>query len=719
MKQNEVYRRAQQRPCAIAGSYSIHKDGVLRMLAFILSFILCFTTLMSQSDGYSKLRQQNANALVEQANKLVKTDPNKALSLVESALAVSYEKGDIKAEAEAHFTRGNIHFYQGNHLLAIEAYNKASPLFDRLGLKDRQHKLLNFKALSLEEGGNTAEALEVFRDLYVSTDRDEAGDLLYKIASLEKKLGQTSRADKTYKETYDLAKSTGDTLLMAKVSDVIDQGRDSAAWIGNVQQEVGYYQQQLNTVPQKRSKKAELNYNIGSRYLQQKKPEKAIEYLQNTVELAEKESYVDFEAPEGVTQSNLNIDHVTAIDSIEVPQRQSYDKDMFKVSEEELGRDLEQPIAAKNPGDNPSESERENYSGDSRPKENRKGQPNENSGTSSSKKVINQPAEYDSFLELRSATYRKLAEAYALDRNYVKAWEFGQKALQEADSARKQEIQLLQSAATNREALALREQRIVTLEQDRKLQAEQLRSQRMLNFGLGALLIAIILGGLLLWRIQRKRRRASQLLTLRSLVGQMNPHFIFNSLNTFNSYIATADTQRANRFLGDFSRLMRQVLEYSGHDFVPLGRELEILGLYLKLEHGRFEENFDYEINVSPELDLDAVEIPPMLLQPYVENAIWHGLRYREDKGLLHVDIFSQNNKTFIIIGDNGIGRDKSQALKTHNQQQRSNSLGMKNTARRAELIQSLFKKRLSISVSDQDPEAENPGTKVQLTISD
>jgi tetratricopeptide (TPR) repeat protein len=477
-----------------------------------------------------------------------------------------------------------------------------------------------------------------------------------------------------------------------------------------VQQEVGYNQKQLQSIPQKRSKKAELNYDIGSRYLQQNQPQKAIEYFNNTVELTKaEESYPAFEAPKDFEPARLDTDGLAEIDSIITPGPR-----LEEETEDESELDDEESIVVgeTNPGTTPGPEQPSNTV--DRPAFKEEIEPIMPSPEKSAKKVA-----FDSLLELRSATYRKLAEAYALDKNYLKAWEFGQKALQEADSARKQEVQLLQSAASNREALALREQRIITLEQDRKLQAEQLRSQRLLNFGLGALLIAIVLGGLLLWRIQRKRRRASQLLTLRSLVGQMNPHFIFNSLNTFNSYIATADTQRANRFLGDFSRLIRQVLEYSGHDFVTLSRELEILGLYLKLEHGRFEEHFDYELNISPELDLDAIQIPPMLLQPYVENAIWHGLRYREDKGMLHINMFSNNHKTYIVITDNGIGRSKSHELKTHNQQQRSNSLGMKNTARRAALVQSLLKKRLQIHVSDLATDPNYPGTRVELVISD
>ena len=168
------------------------------------------------------------------------------------------------------------------------------------------------------------------------------------------------------------------------------------------------------------------------------------------------------------------------------------------------------------------------------------------------------------------------------------------------------------------------------------------------------------------------------MLALKSLRSQMNPHFIFNALNSVNSFIAKNDERSANRYLSDFSMLMRAVLENSEEDFIPLSKELELLELYVKLEHSRFSEKFDYHIQVDEQLNREAFLIPPMLLQPFVENAIWHGLRYKENKGSLEIT-FNQMDADHlqISITDDGIGRKQSAELKTrHQKNQNSKGLG-------------------------------------------
>ena len=166
----------------------------------------------------------------------------------------------------------------------------------------------------------------------------------------------------------------------------------------------------------------------------------------------------------------------------------------------------------------------------------------------------------------------------------------------------------------------------------------------------------------------RQRRLANQLIALRSLRAQMNPHFIFNALNSVNLYIAQKDERTANKYLTDFSRLMRLVLEQSQKDFIPLQQELEMIKLYINLEHDRFKDKFEYELNIDGELDEDSLQIPPMLIQPYIENAIWHGLRYKEDKGLLKIQYKLEGENILVRIEDNGIGRKKSREIKTKNQ---------------------------------------------------
>jgi tetratricopeptide (TPR) repeat protein len=206
---------------------------------------------------------------------------------------------------------------------------------------------------------------------------------------------------------------------------------------------------------------------------------------------------------------------------------------------------------------------------------------------------------------------------------------------------------------------------------------------------------------------------ANQLLALKSLRGQMNPHFIFNALNSVNQFISQQDERTANRFLSEFSQLMRLVLENSQQDFITLTREKEILSLYLKLEHYRFRDKFDYEIEIDPLINSDTLEVPPMLIQPYIENAVWHGLRYRETKGKLVLKIHTENSSLIVDVIDDGIGRKRSEELKTMNQR-KHNSTGLKNVQERLLIINKVYKKDLQVSVSDG---VNGAGTHVRIVL--
>ena len=214
-------------------------------------------------------------------------------------------------------------------------------------------------------------------------------------------------------------------------------------------------------------------------------------------------------------------------------------------------------------------------------------------------------------------------------------------------------------------------------------------------------------------RGNKEKKKANKLLLLKSLRTQMNPHFIFNSLNSVNSFISQSDERSANKYLSEFSRLMRMVLENSKHDFVSLTSELKTLELYLRLEHLRFEDKFDFQFDVKVESS-DEVKVPPMLIQPYIENAVWHGLRYKEKKGMLKVECTESERRLLWIIQDNGIGRSRSKELKTKHQSE-GKSTGMKNTEERLRIIKQLYNQDISLSVSDLNQ--DGTGTKVEIEI--
>ncbi len=164
--------------------------------------------------------------------------------------------------------------------------------------------------------------------------------------------------------------------------------------------------------------------------------------------------------------------------------------------------------------------------------------------------------------------------------------------------------------------------------------------------------------------------------TLSALRSQMNPHFIFNSLNSINSVVIEGNIPMASDYLTKFSKLIRLILDHSKSSLIPLGKELEALRLYLLMEKIRFHNKFEYEIIVANDVDIEKLNIPPTTLQPFVENAIIHGLMHATVKGMLKVNICTLlNNAVEISISDNGIGRKKSAELKSRTNLNKSHGL--------------------------------------------
>lgn len=228
--------------------------------------------------------------------------------------------------------------------------------------------------------------------------------------------------------------------------------------------------------------------------------------------------------------------------------------------------------------------------------------------------------------------------------------------------------------------------------------------------------ISILLIGSLILFISKYRveQKHNAYLALKSLRSQMNPHFIFNALNSINNFIAKNDELNANKYLGRFSKLMRIILNTSEEDFIPLEKEIEIIELYLQIENMRFEDKFRYEFNIDENVDVLSFNIPPMMIQPYIENAIWHGLRYLDANGLLIVDLKMENNFLKIHIQDNGIGRKKSMELKTKNQMS-NESKGIKNTKSRLNILAKMYKKEIRHNITDLNPDGS--GTVVEIWI--
>jgi uncharacterized membrane-anchored protein YhcB (DUF1043 family) len=204
---------------------------------------------------------------------------------------------------------------------------------------------------------------------------------------------------------------------------------------------------------------------------------------------------------------------------------------------------------------------------------------------------------------------------------------------------------------------------------------------------------------------------------LNAIQAQMNPHFIFNAINSIQHYILSNKTQAAYDYLAKFSKLIRLVLANSQHNAIRLTKEIEILELYIELEQQRFKHKFEYNIYIDKEIDLEEIKIPVMLIQPFVENAIWHGIMNLDQsvKGKLSIGFYLSGETLRIVVEDNGIGRKRAGELKTLKSHE---SIGVEATEKRIALLKSARNKEAKILFTDLfDRNNIAAGTKVEIWI--
>lgn len=265
---------------------------------------------------------------------------------------------------------------------------------------------------------------------------------------------------------------------------------------------------------------------------------------------------------------------------------------------------------------------------------------------------------------------------------------------------------------TDNKILEDTEQKIQQLEQEKKLKDELIRKKNLFNYSLIGALIVLIGLIFFIFRTLKKVQVKNKKIALQSLRREMNPHFIFNSLNSVNHFISTNNELEANQYLTKFSKLMRGVMENSTEDFIPFQQELDLLQNYLALEKTRFADKFDYEIEVDESLNTQSLKVPGMLIQPFLENAIWHGLRYRTEKGFLSLKFEKNKDSLNIFIEDNGIGIEESKKQKTEHQKSRKGR-GMKNTLERIALLNDLYKQNIECRITDK---TNSQGVFVEVT---
>ncbi len=622
---------------------------------WIVILLLSFGVVLALP-GQSKLRSKDNGAQkLEEARQMSRKRPEKAIVLVEEVVRETKETGNRKLEAQAFLLLGEIYENIDQYKLALQRYFQS---------------------------GNLAKALG---------NQSLLAQANYRMGRVRTRLGEYAAAQDNFTICINASPD----------SDLVTRCQEGLADLAFAKKDYVQSEQLYDQVRQDKNilmdsvSIARIEAKKSQNYTNQKQYDKAEESLLNSLNSLPKRS-IEPEEFEPIQQANqLLIEEDSATQGPIASRLNSYHgTENLALPEEALVQEQLQLADA-------SVRENDFVKAEGRVKE-AEALISPKVSPESRAKVFKLSSE----IALKKGAYEAAVNDY---RKYVEA---NEEVLLRKQEELDQQIAVLENQ--NRIDLFIKDYALE--EKDRVLLESQIRNQWIVIGLLSLLLLAALGGFYFIMKNVQARRRANQMLLLKSLRTQMNPHFIFNALNSVNHYIAQSDERAANQFLSDFSRLMRMVLDHSNRDFIAFEEEMHLLDLYLKLEHLRFRDKFEYEMQRDPNLAEMAPEIPPMLIQPFVENAIWHGLRYKEKMGFLKIKITQEAHFIRILIEDNGIGRDRSKALKTKNQKQYK-STGLHNVSRRIELINQVYQKNYQLSISDLDSQASDVGTSVELLV--
>jgi len=319
---------------------------------------------------------------------------------------------------------------------------------------------------------------------------------------------------------------------------------------------------------------------------------------------------------------------------------------------------------------------------------------------------------------LSESTYASLYKIYRELGDYKNALEYyilkGKAAEEILQEDNRKLIAVLEADSENEKT----EKKIALLENENELKEMKVDQSRNINLGVAALFVILFMVGLLFLRQNRlKNEHKSTLLEQKLLRLQMNPHFIFNALSSIHSLMNPRDVTKASDYLGNFSRLLRSSLESSREDYILLEEEISSLKNYLELQQLRYEKKFDYKIDVDPKIDLESAILPPMLLQPFIENAIEHGIKHKEAKGHIRIRFNLEDKKLSCEIEDDGVGREKAWEVE-YEKKGKHKSLATEIIRDRIIILNKKLKQKINLYIIDKISETEQPtGTLIKLDL--
>lgn len=656
--------------------------GLLFILTLLTASVFWVDTYAQKDSTYANISQQpdTDNKIflwINAANKISESSPSLAVDYIEEALKLSLKLDNIRGEAYCYNSLGGLHFTLGKFKKSVKHYGNALTLFE--GFEDSEigyYSSLKNIGASYEKLEKFDEAIKYYNDfLALSTKKNDEDDIVFAtngLARCNQELQNYDDSENYYQQAYTLEQTRNNPIGLVNASNNLgnfyETVNDSVAAFNYFDTSLVVAQNATTTditqtltangTPDLTVQATNTYFvNADNYYGNRGMIDEQIQVNQQAIEFNEENGNPELVNKANLNLGKLNLQKKNSKDAIE------YLRNSIDISEE-LGQ-----------------------------------------------------------LEAKEEALEAITEAYKEEGDYEQALLSFEELVKIQDSIQKEKNK--QSLLANNLSVELeqKEEQIELLLENESLKEDAYASdiekreaenqnKQYIIYALMGILLILTAAALLIVRSNRERAKTNMLLELKSLRTQMNPHFIFNSLNSVNGFISKNDDRSANKYLSRFSQLMRLVLENSKYDFVSLESELKIIELYMELEHLRFQDKFDYELNISSEISVDSIEIPPMLVQPYIENAIWHGLRYLEDKGNLTVNVKQKNDTLTWTISDNGIGRKASAEMKTKNQKL-GKSTGMKNIEQRLGILNKMHSTQMKTSIIDL---AEG-GTQVILEI--
>lgn len=320
-------------------------------------------------------------------------------------------------------------------------------------------------------------------------------------------------------------------------------------------------------------------------------------------------------------------------------------------------------------------------------------------------------------LEEISIAYQRLFALYKKKNNLQKALIYFEKYAETRDSLFNSQNSRTISELQAKYETDKKEKENQFLKQQNMLQSLSISNHRYFLLSLSGVFVLMVCFGFLIYRQSRmKSLQRAALLEQKLLRTQMNPHFIFNSLASIESFIYDHQPKEAGMYLSGFSRLMRLILENSASELISLEKEVEILGYYLSLEKLRLNGNLDYCLEIDPQIDPAVTYLPPMLTQPFIENAIEHGFRGKMERGIVKIEFHKNKNQLSVSVTDNGMGLAEAGQQKDMNKTRKSMAINI--TQERLMLLNKSKKQKIYFDVSDIENENKQcSGTKVSFSI--